>query len=136
MPYPYYLSYLAEAHAVLGQLDAAEAALDEALLMSATNVDCNYEPELLRQKAALCTRRGQSERAIELLSRARELSAAQGCVLVEWSVAEELALSLRAVNRTEEASSVRQHGSCSDAEARVLEELYQRRRAILVAQLP
>ncbi len=136
MPYPYYLSYLAEAHAVLGQLDAADAALDEALLMSASNVDCNHEPELLRQKAALCTRRGQSERAIELLSRARELSAAQGCVLVEWSVAEELALSLLAANRAEEASSVRQHGSCSDAEARVLEELYQRRRALLAAQLP
>ncbi|MEY2929425.1 MAG: hypothetical protein RL033_174, partial [Pseudomonadota bacterium] len=135
MPYPYYLSFLAEAHAVLGQLDVADAALDEALAMSASNVDCNYEPELLRQKAALCTRRGQGERAIELLARARELSAAYGCVLVQWSVAEELALGLTAANRAEEAQSVRQLSSRSAPDAAVLEDLYQRRRALAVLPL-
>jgi tetratricopeptide (TPR) repeat protein len=130
MPYPYYLSYLVEAHLVIDQLDEAETALEEALQMSASNIDCNHEPELLRLKAMLSVRRGEDDQALGLLRRARHLAAAQGGSLSAWSAAEDLAVRLAAMGQPEEARRVRERIREDIPEHFELTELYRRRKEL------
>lgn len=133
MPYPYYLSYLVEAHLVVGQLDDAEAALEEAFQMSASNIDCNHEPELLRLKAIVATRRGDNEEALGLLRRACHLAAAQGADSSAWSAAEELAVLLLAMRQPEEAQRVRERIREDISNHAEIARLYQRRTALAAA---
>jgi tetratricopeptide (TPR) repeat protein len=130
MPYPYYLSYLVEAHLVIGQLDEADAALEEALQMSASNIDCNHEPELLRLKAMLLIRRGDDEEVPGLLRRACHLAAAQGASLSAWSAAEDLAARLVVMGQSEEAQRVRERIREDVPDHLELMDLYRRRKAL------
>jgi tetratricopeptide (TPR) repeat protein len=48
VPYPYYLSYLAEAQVMNGMNEDSLRTVDEALALTEVNIDCNYRPQLLR----------------------------------------------------------------------------------------
>lgn len=79
LSYAYYQVDLAAAHLLVGDLDAAAAAIDEGLELSSTLFARFFRPELYRLRARLLSRRGDAgaaeESALQALALAREWQA-------------------------------------------------------------
>jgi class 3 adenylate cyclase/tetratricopeptide (TPR) repeat protein len=88
LPLPYYLSYLVEACLVSGATAKGIATVEEALALTAKNLDRNCEPELWRLKAELLLQRGEPVSTVEvLLWRALDRARADGAGLWELRTA-------------------------------------------------
>jgi class 3 adenylate cyclase/tetratricopeptide (TPR) repeat protein len=94
-PYAYYSSYLGEAYLAAGRSAQAIEVLEGALGMARTNVDRNYEPEILRLL-------GEARHGLDEVDAARsnflgalDLARAQGARLFELRTATSLARLLR-----------------------------------------
>jgi predicted ATPase/DNA-binding winged helix-turn-helix (wHTH) protein len=76
---PYYLSVLAETQGRAGDLDAADATIDQALALVQTQSEGWCHPEVLRVKASIAAARGQVEEAealyLESIALARQTGA-------------------------------------------------------------
>jgi class 3 adenylate cyclase/tetratricopeptide (TPR) repeat protein len=106
IPYPYYSSYLAEAYLLTNRADEALEVLDLALRMVRVNVDCNYEPGILRLigEAQLAQRRLSPAR--ESLEASVAQSRTQGARLLELRAATSLARVLREQGEANHAKEV------------------------------
>jgi serine/threonine protein kinase/tetratricopeptide (TPR) repeat protein len=106
--FPYLLSLLADSAITLGRLDLAERALDEALEVCRTSVDCSEEPELLRLRGRLILGRDASAHAAAQAAFADSLAVAQrqGALASALRAATDLAALLRADHRSDEAMAV------------------------------
>ena len=106
--YPYNLGLLADSAIVLGQFDRAERALDEALEISRTSVDCGSEPELLRLRGQLILARDASAHAPARAAFADALAVAQrhGALAFALRAATDLAMVLRDDQLPQEAAAV------------------------------
>jgi tetratricopeptide (TPR) repeat protein len=93
-PYPYHRKYLAEAHLVRGDFAKAIETLEEALGMMRTNLDRNFEPEVLRLLGEAQYGCGQLDLARQTLSAALDLCRSQSARLLELKIATSLALML------------------------------------------
>jgi class 3 adenylate cyclase/tetratricopeptide (TPR) repeat protein len=92
--YIHYMSYLANAHVRCGQLDEAEAILQDALTLARTRIARFCEPELLRLLGEVRASRGDVNGARDLFLSALELSRSSGAHLYELRVAYSLARAL------------------------------------------
>jgi serine/threonine protein kinase/tetratricopeptide (TPR) repeat protein len=103
--YPYNLGLLADSAIAVGQLDRAERALDEALEVSRTSVDCGNEPELLRLRGQLILARDGSARTEARAAFSDALAVAQrhGAHAFALRAATDLAMVLRDERRPDEA---------------------------------
>jgi class 3 adenylate cyclase/tetratricopeptide (TPR) repeat protein len=90
-PYSYYLCYLAEAYLVTGRVQEAHEVLTEALAMSRSNVDKNYEPEMLRLAGEAFLAEGKLAVARDHLVASLEMARAQNAKLFELRSATSLA---------------------------------------------
>jgi serine/threonine protein kinase/tetratricopeptide (TPR) repeat protein len=106
--FPYYLGLLADGATVLGDFDRAERALDEALEISRTSVDCGNEPELLRLRGQLILARDASARgpARAVLGDAVALARRRGALGLALRAAIDLARLLRDDGALDEAAAV------------------------------
>lgn len=87
---PFILSLLAEAHAALGENEMADAAMDEAIDLSATLEAKGFLPELLLHRAQLANgAEGQAQRR-DLLQRALTIARALNADAAAASIAREL----------------------------------------------
>jgi tetratricopeptide (TPR) repeat protein len=116
IPYPYYSSYLADAYIAANRPAEAFVVLNEAhpddrsgqspLEMVRANVDCNYEPEVLRllgeARFALRDLDGAKARLLEAIALARS----QGAKLLELRSSTSLARVLRDGGDAAEATKV------------------------------
>jgi tetratricopeptide (TPR) repeat protein len=95
--YPYFLGLYADSAIALGQWDRAERALDEALEVCRTSVDCGNEPELLRLRGQLILGRDASAHAPARAAFADALAVAQrrGALTAALRTATDLAALLR-----------------------------------------
>jgi tetratricopeptide (TPR) repeat protein/plasmid stabilization system protein ParE len=95
--YPYFLGLYADSAIALGQWDHAARALDEALEVSRTSVDCGNEPELLRLRGQLILGRDASAHAPARAAFADALAVAQrrGALTAALRTATDLAALLR-----------------------------------------
>jgi predicted ATPase len=89
--YPYYLSFLAEAHLARRAVDEGLATVDEALTLCRTTVDCFYEAELLRLQAELLRLGNRRDEAKASFEAALELARRQGALSFELRAATGLA---------------------------------------------
>ena len=101
--YSYYLCYLAEAYLATARFADALDVLGEALEMTRTNVDRNYEPEMLRLLGEALLAQGQLDAARESFLRAVELSRAEGARLLELRATTSFAGLLRFQGETDRA---------------------------------
>jgi predicted ATPase len=88
---PMWLGFTAEAHAAVGQLDAAFAALDRATETAATTAQFFYQPELHRLRGAFHVQSGDAAQAQHWLSEAITLARSQAARLLELRAATSLA---------------------------------------------
>jgi class 3 adenylate cyclase/tetratricopeptide (TPR) repeat protein len=92
LPLSYYLSYLGEACLLAGATETGLEAVEEGLKLTATNLDRNCEPELLRLKGELLLQRGGDADAAEsLLWQSLSTARADGAGLWELRTATSLA---------------------------------------------
>ena len=105
---PYVLGLLADSALVLGQHDRAEVAINEALEVCRTSVDCSDEPELLRLRGQLILGRDASAHAPARAAFADALAVAQrqGALASALRAATELAMLLRDDRQPDEAAAV------------------------------
>jgi hypothetical protein len=106
---PYYVAHLIEAALVAGEIDLGLRAVDEALALCRTTVDCMYEPEIMRLRGELWLRQGQGSRpareaACTAFEEAGALAAAQGAGTFVLRSATSLARVLRDLGRGAEAA--------------------------------
>jgi class 3 adenylate cyclase/tetratricopeptide (TPR) repeat protein len=94
-PYSYYASYLGEAYIATGRRGQAIEVLESALDMARTNVDRNYEPEILRLLGEARHSLGAVDAARSDLRDALDLAHGQGAKLFELRAATSLARLLR-----------------------------------------
>jgi tetratricopeptide (TPR) repeat protein len=119
-PYSYYLCYLAEAYLATGRVQEAHEVLTEALQMARTNVDRNYEPEMLRLLGEALIAEGRIAAAHDNLLTSLELARAQGAKLFELRSATTLARLLGSQGDTAQAREVLSDIRASFADAREL----------------
>lgn len=100
---PYYLGLLADGYLRAGELDAAQAALDEGLERSARDGAPFYEPELRRLLALALRQRGELAEAEATLRAAMACARSQSSRSLELRVATTLGELLRDAGRAGEA---------------------------------
>jgi tetratricopeptide (TPR) repeat protein len=105
-PYSYYLCYLAEAYLATDRVDEAIEVLNEALEMARTNVDKNYEPEMLRLLGEALAAKGEVGAARDSLLTSVELARSQKARLFELRGATSLARLLHSAGETSQAKQV------------------------------
>ena len=111
----YYLYGLAKAHHQAGELDAALAALDDALDHSERHAERFHVAELRRERAALLRDMGDAARAEADLRTAVQVAAEQGARLFELQALADLVQHGAAT----EADSLRLHDLAFELEPRV-----------------
>jgi class 3 adenylate cyclase/tetratricopeptide (TPR) repeat protein len=102
-PRSYYLCYLAEAYLATQRPAEAVQTLNEALGMSRSNVDCNFEPEILRLLGEAQLVEGDVVAARDTLLQAIHLARAQGARLLELRAATALARATSTQGQADEA---------------------------------
>ena len=94
--YSYYLCYLAQAYLATGHVEDAMEVATQALEMTRSSVDNNYEPEMLRLLGEAHLAQDNLSSARTSLQTAIEISRSQGARLFELQAATSLARVLRA----------------------------------------
>ncbi|HEX9396923.1 MAG TPA: tetratricopeptide repeat protein, partial [Burkholderiales bacterium] len=100
----FYISLLARACEIAGQVEEAVTLLDDAMQIAEQTGERWVEAELNRQKGRLLLRQGNSEAAVELYSKALRIAEEQGAKLWELRAAVSLARLRRDQGRHAEAS--------------------------------
>jgi predicted ATPase len=99
----FYISLLARACEIAGQVEEAVTLLDDAMQIAEQTGERWVEAELNRQKGRLLLRQGNSEAAVELYSKALRIAEEQGAKLWELRAAVSLARLRRDQGRHAEA---------------------------------
>jgi hypothetical protein len=87
---PFILSRLAEAEVALGEIDAAQATMREAIEVAEALEAHGFVPELLLRQAQLLTVIGQQDQLRGLLQRAIDTALLQGAIAIASAASEEL----------------------------------------------
>jgi len=102
----YWLSYLVEAYLHVGMIEEGMAAVEEALAMTATQIDVFHDAELHRLRGELLLRVPDVEGADAAFRQALEIARRQGALMFELRTATSLARLLRGQGRTPEARTL------------------------------
>jgi tetratricopeptide (TPR) repeat protein len=97
------LCYLAETYLDTQRAAEAVQCLNEALGMTRSNVDCNFEPEILRLLGEAQLAQGDRAAAHETLLQSLNLARAQGAHLLELRAAMSLARATSTEGQVDEA---------------------------------
>ncbi len=106
LSFAYYQVELAEAHLLVGDLDAASAAIDVGLGFCATSLARFFAPELHRLRGVVLARRGEAEAAEASVRCALDLARSSGARSYELHAATTLAELLREGPRRAEGRAV------------------------------
>lgn len=104
----YWLSYLAEAYLFMGRIAEGLATLEEALAMTATQLDVFHDAELHRLRGELLLRTPEIEGAEAAFRQSLEIARRQGALMYELRTATGLARLLRDQDRAAEARQLLQ----------------------------
>jgi class 3 adenylate cyclase/tetratricopeptide (TPR) repeat protein len=95
LPYAYHLKYLVEAYLAKGDVPRSVELLQESLALMRSNVERNFEPEILRLLGCALADSGNADGALSTLGAALDMARSQGARLFELKIATSLASVLR-----------------------------------------